>query len=517
MFLTENIIIDLLGIFVALLLTFVVNHIWTLGYWKRRGVSGPEGIFLFGSMKDFFLSKKTMADFLKDLYNEYKSKGERYIGCYLSGRPIFVPIDLDVIKEVLVTHDNFDSHGFYYNENQPLTINVFTLAGTRWKEVRTKLTPSFTPGKIKMAYNSLLDCKLDLKVLLDKASKNNPVNIKDILVRFTIDVIGSSAFGLDIGSMKDSDEPSDFVINGNKVIEPSIENSVRFIIPFIVNHNILRAFNFTAFNQHINDFYVNTTLSTIKYREENNIVRNDFMNLLIQMKNSKNEHERLSISEIVGQSFVFYIAGFETSSTSTNFAIFELSQHQDIQDKLRQEINLVMNKYENQLTYEAVQEMVYLDQVVYESLRMHPPSPFLMRQCNKDYKVTGTDLTIQKGTLVFIPSYAIQYDPEYYPNPYKFEPERFNAENKKAIPSYSWLPFGEGPRICLGMRFGIQQMKIALITLIQHFKFSLNKRTTLPLKMSRLPFLMKTEHGIYIDLEVINSEDQTREHKNKNE
>lgn len=66
------------------------------------------------------------------------------------------------------------------------------------------------------------------------------------------------------------------------------------------------------------------------------------------------------------------------------------------------------------------------------------------------------------------------------------------------------------------MRFGIQQMKIALITLIQHFKFSLNKRTTLPLKMSRLPFLMKTEHGIYIDLEVINSEDQTREHKNKN-
>ncbi|CAH1101564.1 unnamed protein product [Psylliodes chrysocephalus] len=504
MFLTQNIILDLLGIFVAIIAIFAANHLWTLGYWKRRGVPGPGGICLFGSIKDVVLMKKTMECFFRDLYSEYKSKGERYIGCYLFGSPIFIPIHIDVIKEVLNTHDHFDSHGFYFNKNQAITTNVFSLAGTRWKEVRAKLTPTFTPAKIKMAYNSLLDCKLDLEVLLDNASKNNPVNISDILIRFTTDVIGSSAFGLEIGSMKDSNKASDFVINGNKVLEPSIQNLIRLILPFIVNHDILRALNFNGFNPCINDFYVNTTLSTIKHREEKNIVRNDFMDLLIQLKNSKNEHKRLTISEIIGQSFVFYIAGFETSASSTTFAIFELSQHQNIQDKLRQEINLVLNKYGNQITYEAVQEMVYLDQVVYESLRMYPPAPFLVRLCNKDYKVVGTDLLIEKGTSVFIPSSGIQYDPEYYPNPDKFDPERFNAENRKKIPSYSWLPFGEGPRVCLGMRFGILQIKIALITLIQNFKFSLNKKTTLPLKLSRSVFLMKSEEGIYIDLESIN-------------
>ncbi|CAH1101565.1 unnamed protein product [Psylliodes chrysocephalus] len=514
MFLTQNIILDLLGIFVALITIFAAKHLWTLGYWKRRGVAGPGGIFLFGSMKDVFLFKKTLQYFFKELYSEYKSKGERYIGCYLSGRPIFIPIHIDVIKEVLNNHEHFDSHGSYFNENQPLTTNVFALGGTRWKEVRAKLTPTFTPAKIKMAYNSLLDCKLDLEVLLYKSSKNNPVNISDILVRFTTHVIGTSAFGLDLGCMNDSDKPSDFVINGNKVLGPSIQNSIRFILPFVVNHDILRALNFNAYSQDTTDFYVNTTLSTIKYREENNTERNDFMDLLIKMKNSKNDQERLTISEIIGQSFIFYIAGFETSSSSTNFAIFEIARHQSIQDKLRQEINLVLNKYDNHITYEAVQEMVYLDQVVYETLRMYPPVPFLMRECNKDYKVVGTDFLIEKGTPVFIPSTGIQYDPEYYPNPDKFDPERFSANNRRTIPSYSWLPFGEGPRICLGIRFGLLQVKVAIITLIQNFKFSLNEKTTLPLKLNNSLLLLKCDDGIYIDLERINGGDQTSEEKN---
>lgn len=75
MFLTQNIILDLLGIFVALITIFAAKHLWTLGYWKRRGVAGPGGIFLFGSMKDVFLFKKTLQYFFKELYSEYKSKG----------------------------------------------------------------------------------------------------------------------------------------------------------------------------------------------------------------------------------------------------------------------------------------------------------------------------------------------------------------------------------------------------------------------------------------------------------
>lgn len=82
---------------------------------------------------------------------------------------------------------------------------------------------------------------------------------------------------------------------------------------------------------------------------------------------------------------------------------------------------------------------------------MYPPVPQITRKCDKDYPVPGTDVVIEKGTPVFIPVYGLHHDPEYYPNPEKFDPERFSAENKKQILPFTYMPFGEGPRLCIGM------------------------------------------------------------------
>lgn len=89
-------------------------------------------------------------------------------------------------------------------------------------------------------------------------------------------------------------------------------------------------------------------------------------------------------------------------------------------------------------------------EIFLETLRKYPPLPVLSRECTKAYKMPDSDLVIEKGTLVFVPILAIHNDPEYYPNPEKFEPDRFDSNNKTNIQPYAWLPFGEGPRICIG-------------------------------------------------------------------
>jgi cytochrome P450 family 6 len=86
-----------------------------------------------------------------------------------------------------------------------------------------------------------------------------------------------------------------------------------------------------------------------------------------------------------------------------------------------------------------------------EALRKYPPLPILTRLCTRDYIVPDTTIQIKKGVGVIIPVLGIHRDPEYYPNPEVFDPERFNDENKKSRPAFTWLPFGDGPRICIGM------------------------------------------------------------------
>lgn len=122
------------------------------------------------------------------------------------------------------------------------------------------------------------------------------------------------------------------------------------------------------------------------------------------------------------------------------------------------------------------------------------------RLTKNDYKVAGTDNVIEKGTIVVIPSYAIQHDPEYYPDPEKFDPERFASDEARNRDIMTWLPFGEGPRNCIGSRFGMMQSRIGLATLLNNFEFSLSSKTMEPLKFIPKSFVLSPEGGIYLKL-----------------
>uniref|UniRef100_A0A8C8UNF6 unspecific monooxygenase n=2 Tax=Peromyscus maniculatus bairdii TaxID=230844 RepID=A0A8C8UNF6_PERMB len=131
--------------------------------------------------------------------------------------------------------------------------------------------------------------------------------------------------------------------------------------------------------------------------------------------------------------------------------------------------------------------MEYLDMMVNETLRLYPIANRLERVSKKDVEING--VFIPKGTIVMVPTYPLHRDPEYWPEPEEFRPERFSKENKGSINPYVYLPFGNGPRNCIGMRFALISMKLAVIRVLQNFTLQPCEETEIPLKFSRQPIL----------------------------
>jgi len=119
-----------------------------------------------------------------------------------------------------------------------------------------------------------------------------------------------------------------------------------------------------------------------------------------------------------------------------------------------------------------------------------------------DYRVPGTSFTLEKGQLVNIPVYAIHHDEQYYPDPEKFDPERFSPENKSKLMPYSFLAFGQGPRNCIGMRFAVTEVKVAISHLVRNFRLEPSKKTLIPMEFSQATSL-KPMGGMFLSLQKI--------------
>jgi cytochrome P450 family 9 len=187
-----------------------------------------------------------------------------------------------------------------------------------------------------------------------------------------------------------------------------------------------------------------------------------------------------------------------------SFMGYELAINPEVQQKLFEEIQDTERELNGKLiSYEKIQNLKYLDQVVCEVLRKWPPAPATDRICVKDYVLEYDDkrIVVEKGMVLLFPIWGIQHDPKYFPNPEKFDPERFNDENKGSIEEYTYLPFGVGPRNCIGSRFALMEMKTIFYYLLLNFKINTSEKTQIPLKFAKIPVGLKTEKGIWIELE----------------
>ncbi|KAG5667306.1 hypothetical protein PVAND_015292 [Polypedilum vanderplanki] len=480
-------------------LVFLCIYLWFRNryeYFKRLGIPFVPPTFPYGSSSTVSRTEH-IGDVLRQQYEKFKNQGPAF-GTFIFAKPLLVPTDPELVKEIFVRNfESFHDHGFIYNEKvDPLSANLFFKNGQEWKDLRNKLSPTFTSGRMKMMFPLVLNASNRLiDYLVPYAEKSKPFEVKEVYSSFTTEVISDVAFGITTKCLGNPN--NDFRKMARAVFEPNIWESMRVF--FVFSFEKLAMFLNMSFNpKHVTEFFMGTVRDTLNYREKNKVERNDFFQLLMNIKNSP---EGMSFNEVAANSFVFMVAGFETSSSVLTFTSYELALNQDIQDKLRNEINEVLANHNGEITYDAIMEMKYLDMVFNESLRKYPGVDSQNRKATKDFTIPNTNITIPAGTSIMISSYALHNDERFWENPEKFDPDRFLPENVHKRHPFCYIPFSEGPRQCIGLRFGQMQSKIGIVNLIKNFRILPCSKTIIPMKFSPTAAFQSPVGGMWLKFE----------------
>ncbi|XP_029155011.1 cytochrome P450 6k1-like [Nylanderia fulva] len=478
-------------------------------YWKRRGVLQINSPMPFlGNFTECALLKKSPGYLMKNFYDQ--AKGLPYIGFYVLDKPFLLIRDREIIKNILVKDFNYfaDRHGSPDPNDRLGYANLFFLKNPAWKMLRTKLTPIFTSGKLKKMFELMLECAENLDMHLkslrvDDAKKE--IDVKDLTAKFATDMIGCTAYGLNVNSLNNPN--AEFRKYGKMIFECSYVRGFEILAMFFFPH-IVRLAGIKTFGRESSRFLRKVFWETINQRLESGVKKNDLIDILIELKNSDQNIEGFNFDgdDLVAQAAIFFTGGFETSSTAMTFTLYELAMQPEIQNKLRKEILDALNKANDSITYDMVMSLPYLDMVVSETLRLYPTLPFLECITTETYKMPNSDLVLEKGTPIYISMLGMHYDSEYFPNPKKYNPERFSEENKRNISSGAYFPFGEGPRQCIGTRLGLLQTKLGIIKILSKYEVTPCERTLIPMVIDpKAPTTTPLSGGLYLNIQKINN------------
>ncbi|KAF2901229.1 hypothetical protein ILUMI_04957, partial [Ignelater luminosus] len=494
-------------------------------YWEQKGISFVKPVPFIGNMGTFLAQKQSFPHFLQDLYNAHPK--QRCVGCYLFFQPTLMIRDPELIKQITVKDfDVFPERQQFIPEGiDPLwDKNLFSMkGGQQWQDMRATLSPSFTGSKLRLMFGLMKECTQQLTNYFEKQDGVITVEMKDIFSRFTSDVIASTAFGITCDSVKNP--KNEFYAMGRDVTDFTGLRSLIFFINGL-SSTLMKLLNIKFIQDKVSTFFSNVIKESVRFRKEEGIIRPDMIHLLLEARKNHSEYNKqnnlglgikdLDLSQIhrrpkiditdtdlTAQALVFFIAGFHTASTLMSFISYELALNPDIQERLREEIDRYAEDCNEDVTYETLLGMKYLDMVVSETLRKWPPLEITNRQSVRNFTIEPkfpgeSPVHIDADTSCWIPIYPIQRDPEYFPNPDTFDPERFNDENKKNIKPFTYLPFGTGPRKCIGIRFALLETKLIIFELLRKYEIIPVEQTQIPLVLLKGGLNMVTEKGIWL-------------------
>lgn len=368
-----NVIILLLVGVLTLLFMFLKRK---YSYWDRQGIKTVPGFnYLTGHM-----NAKLFQTQLGNLINGfYETSNDAFSGIYLFFKPNLLVRDPELIRSILIKDfTQFVDREFPCNEDrEPLSGHLFALPGQKWRNLRAKLSPTFSSGKLKAMFATLIESGSTLQSFLEKlANSNELLNIKEISASYATNVIASVAFGIEVDTINDSN--NEFRVCGRTITTPTLKGSLSKLM-ILMMPKVARILGVRFDDLSVEQFILSVVKQNLEYRERNNVSRKDFFQLLIQLRNSgtvelddewetivkgDDSEKLLTLNEMAAQVFIFFFAGFETSSSTLSFCLYELAKNHEIQRRIHDEIDRVLAQHNGQITYESVSTMTFLGATV---------------------------------------------------------------------------------------------------------------------------------------------------------
>nr|XP_037279814.1 cytochrome P450 3A24-like [Rhipicephalus microplus] len=417
---------------------------------------------------------------------------------YFEGvRPPLTVGEPDMVKLVLVKDFPILCNRRLINFFDPILDNMMATAPIDlWRKIRPSSSPAFTTAKMRRMNDLIQACaKVTSEHLKKVAEKDKDVDVKRFYGHYALDVIAKCAFGTELESHRDPD--SEFVTNASKAFSGGINLAV---ILFVLCPGLVKVLKAKLLNTEPFRYFKEVCRAIIKERRQQQRRHEDFLQLMMDaqegtligsgetspgkecteifdldsdVKNSvKFVTRALSEDEALAQCVQFFVAAHDGLSTVLACAAYLLALNPEAQEKLRIEADECFTVHGQNPSFDVISRLPYLNCVVSETMRLYPPAPRLDRTASKDYVMGVTGIRVPKESIVTVPIYAMHHDPEFFPDPDKFIPERFSPENAASIRPYTYLPFGAGPRNCIGMRMALQTVKLCLLHSVHTVQFA---------------------------------------------
>lgn len=502
---TIIIIMDVFAILLIVLATLGLYHLLkSENPFKEHGLPYKSYLPILGSTWESILKRKPFAVVIQEIYNLAPSA--RYVGFYNRMTPVVMIRDPELIKAIAVKNfDVFRNHRTVNNvqtDDILLSGNLLLLRDNRWKEVRSLNTPAFSSSKIRSMHRSMSEIAVNVaKYLSTLPSGQNVVEMKDVFARYANDVFAICAFGITVDSL--SDRENKFYELGREALDIHSTPILKLILIFAFPKLARRLGVTTLVSKEATNFFTQVVSENIRMREEGSVTRSDFVQVMMDSERWKSK--RLTVEDITAQAFAFFFGGFETTSGLLSFAAHELAANPEIQAKVHAEIDRVLVS-SNEITFERVNGLGYLDAVINETLRMYPIIPITDRECSKWFELPPAlpdtkPYVLKEGSHVCLPIYAIQRDPRHFEKPDCFDPDRFLGNKKKGNDAFNddaYIPFGTGPRSCIGNRFSMVETKVALFHILARCRLEVCSKTTIPMELRKRGVFLTAKNGFWL-------------------
>ncbi|RMG78991.1 MAG: cytochrome P450 [Bacteroidetes bacterium] len=413
----------------------------------------------FESRKSFIRGKEFLDDPLTFSVEQSRRLGGLFsVPFYF--KKIFVLTDLDAIRHVLIVNQkNYIKSPAYAQLKQALGNGLVTSEGAFWRRQRRLVQPVFYKNQME----GLFECMTEEAVkyfeeMSDRARGGAIVDVSQEMMNITANIVLKALFTSDNPASKKE------MYESMEIAQEHImyRTTRPYMIPFTYLNGRHRKFRKAVrlFDDHVYEL--------IRARKKDPNPPPDLLTMLLMAKDEETG-EQMNEKQLRDEAITLYAAGHETSANALAWTLFLLSKHPDIVEKMRSEADRVLG--DRMPTFQDLSALTYIHQVIQEGMRLYPPAYAVGRQNVEPDEILGHP--IPRKSILFMSIYAVHRDPKWWDNPDTFDPEHFAPEKVKARPRLAYMPFGAGPRMCVGNHFAMMEMQLILAMWVRMFDFDL--------------------------------------------